>query len=586
MKTIYKILSILAILVMPTMAFASTAKPCDVDDTIPATTRCDKYYYTKWVDECPKTYNGGVVDSCFCWLLEYHNFYNIPVAKWEHTRGRMKVKGLVAMVDRYAPPTNDNGNIIYKLPEYLYLYQLVGRHYEYLERFGIKDGLEFELLDSVRWDTATARVMELRRGWNGEYTQYCYLYEAYFENPVYVDSDFYIFGSNNSNHTSGLVSTDTVEYRIKPTEYIDIMDFSSYRLNEKYNCTENNYSQVIHDGIVNRCTPQGGWVALIEPTEPESGWVTPWPDSPWGYYLAIVDQWNLDAVPNDTAFGAVLGGGRWPDDTYDTIEAVPSPGYHFDSWNDGNTDNPRVIHLTSDTSFVAIFYSNESFNLLVSSSDEALGTVSGGGTFYGGTDNTIAATPNYGCKFQHWNDGVTDNPRIVHLTSDAAFVAIFAQKAHYNVQTATNNDDWGTVEGGGTYMEGDEATLTVTTAQFCIFDGWTDGSWDLPRTVTVTQDTLFTALFHYDSTWAAGIETAGTLEFTVSPNPTTGHLTITPAQPGSYDLTVFDMTGKTLLTRKNNSLATEIDFSALPAGKYILLLHDKKNHGTKTIIKK
>ena len=582
MKPIIRNIISLALLVMPTMAFASTVKPSDVDDTIPADIRYENYYYTKWFDECPNFYpNGGVVDSCFCKLFQYFNRYpEQGLAKWEHTNQRMKVKGLVAMVSKNLPPYAAD-SLHTKLPEYLYLYQVVGRHYALLQDLGIMDGLDMVLLDSVRWDTATARVMELRRGWNGEYTQYCYLYEAYFENPVYVDSDFYIRGSVNSN--VHIDDSGSHIWQYETTNYMDIMDmpgWSNYALQK--GCDANQYDSLIHSS----CVPQGGWVAHIDKLMPQMGWYMIYPESPWGYYLPIVDQWNLDAVPNDTAFGAVFGGGRWPDDTYDTIEAVPSPGYHFDSWNDGSTDNPRVIHLTSDTSFVAIFYSNESFNLLVSSSDEALGTVSGGGTFYGGTDNTIAATPNYGCKFLHWNDGVTDNPRIVHLTSDTAFVAIFAQKALYNVQTATNNDEWGTVEGGGTYMEGEEATLTVTTAQFCIFDGWTDGSWDLPRTVTVTQDTLFTALFRYDSTWAAGIETAGTLEFTVSPNPTTGLLTITPAQPGSYDLTVFDMTGKALLTRKGNNSATEIDFSALPAGKYILLLHDKKNHGTKTIVKK
>ena len=64
MKTIYKILSILALFIMPTMAFASTVKPCDIDDTIPAEIRYENYYYTTWFDECPNFYpNGGVVDS-------------------------------------------------------------------------------------------------------------------------------------------------------------------------------------------------------------------------------------------------------------------------------------------------------------------------------------------------------------------------------------------------------------------------------------------------------------------------------------------------------------------------------------------
>ena len=317
MKTIYKILSILALLIMPTMAFASTVKPCDIDDTIPAEIRYENYYYTKWFDECPNFYpNGGVVDSCFCKLFQYFNRYpEQGLAKWEHTNQRMKVKGLVAMVSKNLPPYAAD-SLHTKLPEYLYLYQVVGRHYALLQDLGIMDGLDLELLDSVRWDTATARVMELRRGWNGEYTQYCYLYEAYFENPVYVDSDFYIRGSVNSNVHIDVPGSHIWQY--ETTNYMDIMDMPGwYNYALQKGCDANQYDSLIHSS----CVPQGGWVAHFDKLMPQMGWYMIYPESPWGYYLAIVDQWNLDAVPNDTAFGAVLGGGRWPDDTYDTIEA-------------------------------------------------------------------------------------------------------------------------------------------------------------------------------------------------------------------------------------------------------------------------
>lgn len=577
MKTFFKTIIIIAMLVAPAVAFASVANPSGLDDTIPASPRCEKYYYTKWFDECPNYYPNGVVDSCLCRFLQYHNFYpEQSVAKWEHTNQRMRVKGLVAMVSKNLPPTNDNDSIITKLPEYLYLYQVVGRHYALLQSQGIMDGLDLQLLDSVRWDTATARVMELRRGWNGEFTQYCYLYEAYFKQPVYVDSDFYIYGSTNSNVHKFPGSS---QWLYETTNYVDIMDFGAYAWSPK--CADPGWIS-----FSDFCTPTGGYVAIVDQLMPQMGWYSPWPDSPWGYYLPIVDQWNLEAVPNDTAFGEVLGGGRFIDGSYDTIEAIPAPGYFFHSWNDGNTDNPRVIHLTSDTSFVAIFYANEMYSLQVVSSDETLGSVAGGGTFHGETDNTITATPNYGCRFLNWNDGMTDNPRVVHLVGDTSFTAYFAEKAHYNVHTATNNDEWGSVEGGGVYMEGEEAVLTVTTEQFCIFEGWSDGVWELPRIVTVTQDTLFTALFSYDSTWAAGIDMAGTLEFTVSPNPTNGRLTIMASHPGRYEITLFDMNGKILSHKKTNEPAFELDLSPFPAGQYFLMLRSKDKYGTKTIVKK
>jgi hypothetical protein len=37
------------------------------------------------------------------------------------------------------------------------------------------------------------------------------------------------------------------------------------------------------------------------------------------------------------------------------LTATANEGYVFLSWNDGNTENPRVVSLTSDTSFVANF---------------------------------------------------------------------------------------------------------------------------------------------------------------------------------------------------------------------------------------
>ena len=590
MKTVYRIIASLAMLVAPVMAIASMPRTVVLGDTVPtnldtidAATRYPNYYYTKWFDECTNFYpDGGVVDSCFCRFPTFWNFYpDNSVAKWEHTKNRMKVKGLVAMVDRYVPPTNDTASAPAKRPEYLYLYQLVGRHYAMLEQLGIEDGLDLVIVDSVRWDTARAKVMELKRGWNGEYNQYCYLYEAYFKSPVYVDSDFYIFGSTNSNVRLGHGSS---LWQYVPTEYVDIMDYSDYVLNNNDSgCTLNNfYQDIIHD----ECIPQGGYVGINDGPLSTLGWYSPWPDSPWGYYLAIVDQWDLEAVPDSAEHGEVIGGGRWPDESYDTIEAIPAPGYHFYMWSDGVTENPRVIYLTSDTSFTAIFYSNELYSLQVSSSDPAEGTVTGGGTFHGDTDNTIAAVPNYGYKFHQWNDGVTDNPRVVHLVSDTAFTAYFVELPRYTVQAAVNNDEWGSVEGGGVYMEGEQATLTVTTAPFCIFDGWEDGDWSLPRIVTVTQDTLFTAILRYDSVWAAGIDKAGALEFTVSPNPTGGLLTVRTSRPGDFALTVYDMNGKALINTRGEDAVFDVDLGSLPTGKYLLILRSKDAYGVKTILKK
>ena len=585
MKTINKVLISIIMLVLPGVTFASMPGmedsgdtiPMVVRDTFPADVRQPEYYYTKWFDDCPNFFpNGGVVDSCLCRFPKFWNFYlDNSVAKWEYTRHHMKVKGLVAMVDRYTPQTAADDSL--KLPEYLYLYQLVGRHYALLQDYGIMDGLDLVLVDSVRWDTAAPRVMELRRGWNGEYNQYCYMYEAYFENPVYVDSDFYIFGSTNSNVKRFVGSA---YWKYIPTEYVDIMDWGSYFLAP--GCEEEDYYKYIHDEF---CRIDGEWVGIYD-KQTSLGWYTPWPDSPWGYYLTIADQWTLDAVPNDTAYGEVLGGGRWPDSADVTIEAVPSFGYIFYSWSDGSTENPRVIHLTSDTSFTAIFATTERFALSLMTDDEAMGYVSGSGLYPWGADVTVTANPYHEYKFSRWNDGVTDNPRVVHLTSDTAFTAYFIAKEYYTVEAVANNGEWGTVDGGGVYMEGEEATLAVATAPFCLFEGWSDGDWSLPRIVTVTRDTLFTALFSFDSAWAAGIGTAGGLDFTAMPNPTTGHLTVRLDRPGDCEVVLLDMRGRELLRVSSTETSVDLDLSPLPSGQYLLLVTTRERCGVRKVVKK
>ena len=560
-KIVFTIL--FAMFVMPVAAFASTARPSDTDDTIPATPRCDKYYYTKWFDDCPNWRPNGVWDSCFCFKYKFHRYLQgTNIAKWEYAHNKhMKVKGLVAMVQNYNPPTVDTAANVQKLPEYLYLYQMTSATHRVFQE--IEDLLQFELLDSVRWDTATARVMEFRQGWNDEYVQYCYLYEAYFEQPVWVDTDFFIVGSTYSGYNSA-----SSHGRI-PTVYVDIMDLGEYMLDPKAGCDIDNYLDLIgSDGPLyqdqHSCQLPGRPYAFYNKYLP-IGWLSDWPLSPVGYYLVIVDKWDLDAEPNETGWGEVLGGGRFPDESDDTIEAVPAPGFAFVSWDDGVTDNPRVIHLTADTSFVAIFQCTQQFNLQVFSSDDAMGTVTGGGSYYA-SDVTITATPNLGYKLTQWNDGVTDNPRVVHLVSDTAFVAHFAEKEHYTVETASNNDEWGSVNGGGVYMEGEEATLTVTTEPFCVFDGWSDGNSDMPRYVTVTQDTLFTALFSNN----AGVESADSAPFTLRPNPTRDRLTVERDNAGPATLEVFNAKGQKVMTMASDQATVTINVSSLVAGSYLL----------------
>ena len=72
----------------------------------------------------------------------------------------------------------------------------------------------------------------------------------------------------------------------------------------------------------------------------------------------------------------------------------------------------------------------------------------------------------------------------------------------YTLTVAANNDAYGTVDGGGQYEEGATATLTATPNSGYAFEKWNDGNTENPRTVTVSGDATYTAIFA--STAAAG----------------------------------------------------------------------------------
>ena len=173
------------------------------------------------------------------------------------------------------------------------------------------------------------------------------------------------------------------------------------------------------------------------------------------------------------------------------LTATPNEGYEFTGWNDGNTENPRTVSLTSDTAFVAIFteaVSTPTITLTVN--DETMGSAS---YTMDGNTAVLTATPNEGYEFIGWNDGNTENPRTVTVTSDTAFMAIFTEAVSTPTITLTVNDE---TMGSASYtMDGNTAVLTATANEGYEFTGWNDGNTENPRTVTVTSDTAFMAIF-------------------------------------------------------------------------------------------
>ena len=120
------------------------------------------------------------------------------------------------------------------------------------------------------------------------------------------------------------------------------------------------------------------------------------------------------------------------------VTASPYSGYRFTRWQDGYVINPRTITVTSDTQMVAYFASindpidTQSYNCHVNaiSSDQSLGTVTGGGSFLIGETCTLTSIIKGGCSFVGWSNGVLDNPYSFVVSRDTVIAALFSRQMH------------------------------------------------------------------------------------------------------------------------------------------------------------
>ncbi len=227
--------------------------------------------------------------------------------------------------------------------------------------------------------------------------------------------------------------------------------------------------------------------------------------------------YTINVVSNDTALGSVSGGGLFAYNTTQTITGTPTAfEYCLLRWSDGNTDNPRTITVTCDTTYYAIFGEKPTYTITVLSSDSERGSVSGSGSHLHGTNVTIRANANTGYHFARWNDGNTQNPRNIQLLKDSTFTAIFEPNT-YTITTGVYNNynDRGSVTGGGVFEYKATITLSVTANYGYHFEKWTDGVTSSTRTEVVTADKKYIAVFN-PNTYALTLSSANTAMGTVA----------------------------------------------------------------------
>ena len=219
--------------------------------------------------------------------------------------------------------------------------------------------------------------------------------------------------------------------------------------------------------------------------------------------FVAIPKYTLTVLANNNSYGTVTGSGEFYENELTSIRATPASGYLFRRWNDGNTENPRPVRLTANTTYTAIFEIIPTWTITVAHTPSGAGdawiSASGAYTdsYLEGTKVGITSEPATGYRFVQWDDGNTDQTRTITVTGNTTYTAQFEAIPQYNitVAVASGQSARGTVTGGGTYYENTKATLRAQPNPGYRFARWNDGEISNPRSVTVTANATFTAEF-------------------------------------------------------------------------------------------
>ena len=277
---------------------------------------------------------------------------------------------------------------------------------------------------------------------------------------------------------------------------------------------------------------------------------------------------------NET-MGTTEGTGVYAENTDVTVTATANDNYHFKQWSDGVADNPRTMQLVSDSTIMAMF-APDTFMVTTMCSDDAMGTVDGGGRYAYNSSAVLTAHPNQYYTFSSWLDGDTNNPRTIIVTENKTYVANFAP-VYFNITVTSDDENMGSVYGSDAYAHNTIASISAYPNTGYKFSHWNDNNTENPRDILVTQDSSFVAYFVED----IGVDEVDILEsISVYPNPATSMVSINV--DGVLKIDVFDMNGRTLISKEYSN---KIDISEIPDGVYTIKVVMPQGEAIRKIVK-
>ena len=262
---------------------------------------------------------------------------------------------------------------------------------------------------------------------------------------------------------------------------------------------------------------------------------------------------------------------------------------------------------SSATSFWNMFFagriSENGYDVVATANNDAFGSVAIENNC---STATLTATANACYQFVGWNDGNTENPRLVTLSSDTTLTANFEVMVVNNDITATicegqvYNENGFNVSEAGTYIQ------TLQTANGCdsivTLVVTTYPTFDTTITATINAGEMYSEFGFNESeagTYVQNLQTVNGCDSTITlildvnsslmdvehselsfyPNPTNSKITFSQA---IEKVEVIDLTGRCVLTFSN---AREINIESLPSGAYYLRLTNNDKAIMRKVIK-
>ena len=155
------------------------------------------------------------------------------------------------------------------------------------------------------------------------------------------------------------------------------------------------------------------------------------------------------------------------------------------------------------------------------------------------------------------------------------------EPTYYTITVLSNNNDWGTVDGGGSFLENSTVSISASANQGYHFVQWQDGNTDNPRSITVTGDMTYTATFAADN---VGIDQVSLDDVSLFPNPATS--TVTVRANGMEQVSIIDLNGRTVMTQRVNTETATFDLGTLAKGTYFVRIVGQQASAVRKLVVK